>query len=189
VPRVLPVVLHVASFVNCSCRGQAGELAGVRRPASGRHLVRSSSACRPATVARRVVRRVLPAGPPGLPASAAWRRRGQPLRPSLATSRHRPASRSEHSIQTMPALREYDGGPRRPSGPARDSRGLPGPMQPTNRFVSHESDVIGTHDFLSHPFPRQGSRSRSMERSNPGPRSSPEWTGMVVTHEPHSTRT
>jgi hypothetical protein len=59
---------------------------------------------------------------------------------------------------------------------------FPDRCNPPTRFVSFVSDVIGSHDFLSDPFPRQGSRSRSMERNNPGPRSSPEWTGSQHGH-------
>jgi hypothetical protein len=31
--------------------------------------------------------------------------------------------------------------------------------------------VVSTHDLFNHPLPKHGSRSRSIWRSNPGPRS------------------
>src|SRR5262245_24342276 len=44
---------------------------------------------------------------------------------------------------------------------------------PPARFVSLVSHAIRLHDFFNHPFPRHGSRSRSIRRSRPGPMSSP----------------
>jgi hypothetical protein len=66
---------------------------------------------------------------------------------------------------------------------------FPDRSDPPTRSISFVGDVIRLHDFFNHPFPRHGSRSRSIRRSNPGPISSPACTGTVVTHAPHSTRT
>src|SRR5262249_1579791 len=58
---------------------------------------------------------------------------------------------------------------------------------PPPRFVSFVSPPQ-CHRFR-HPLPRHGSRSRSIARRSPGPIVSPAWTGIVVRHFPHSTRT
>ncbi len=57
---------------------------------------------------------------------------------------------------------------------------------PPARFVPFVGNVIRPHDFFNQPFPRHGSKSRSLRRSSPGPMSSPASTGTVVTHRPHS---
>jgi hypothetical protein len=44
---------------------------------------------------------------------------------------------------------------------------------PPARLVSLVGHAIRLHGFLNHPFPRHGSRSRSIWRSRPGPMSSP----------------
>lgn len=53
---------------------------------------------------------------------------------------------------------------------------------PPAGLVSLVGNAIGLHGFFNHSFPRQGSRSRSMRRSRPGPISSPACTETVVTH-------
>src|SRR5437773_7668938 len=58
---------------------------------------------------------------------------------------------------------------------------------PVSRLIQLIDHAIVLH--ARHPFPKHGSRSRSIARSVPGGRSSPACTGTVVTHLPHSTRT
>jgi hypothetical protein len=52
---------------------------------------------------------------------------------------------------------------------------------PPPRLISLVGHVVTLHGFFNHPFPRHGSKSRSMRRRRPGPMSSPAWTGTVVT--------
>src|SRR5882724_8820578 len=66
---------------------------------------------------------------------------------------------------------------------------LPDRRDPPTLLVPLVGHRVGLHRGRNHPEPRQGSRSRSMARSNPGPMSSPAWTGTVVTHFPQRTRT
>ncbi len=44
---------------------------------------------------------------------------------------------------------------------------------PPPRLVSLVRHAIRLHGFFNHPFPRHGSKSRSIRRSRPGPMSSP----------------
>jgi hypothetical protein len=50
-------------------------------------------------------------------------------------------------------------------------------------LVALESNGVPLHR-LNQPFPRHGSRSRSIDRKRPGPRSRPSWTGTVVKQSP-----
>jgi hypothetical protein len=59
---------------------------------------------------------------------------------------------------------------------------------PPSHLIPLVRDAIGLHDLFNQPFPRHGSKSRSIWRSRPGPMSSPACTGTVATHRPHSMR-
>src|SRR5262249_39954417 len=56
-------------------------------------------------------------------------------------------------------------------------------------FVALVLDRVSAHGRDIQRGPRQGARSRSIVRSSPGPRSSPAWTGTVVTQWLQRTRT
>jgi hypothetical protein len=87
---------------------------------------------------------------------------------------------------TNPAPRLLERSPMRmAAADRRDAR------EPRTGLVALEDDAVLTAValYLSHLFPRHGSRSRSTARIVPGGMSSPGWTGTVVWHRPHRTPT
>jgi hypothetical protein len=99
------------------------------------------------------------------PDRASSRARVGPLRrPSCEVSRKPESSFSRHSATSRrPQWRPC--AHRRRTTPALLERGVPTTPAGLVAFAGH---AMAFHGFLNHPFPRHGSKSRSMRRSRPG---------------------